>query len=75
MTLDKNGMTLHRLEEWAKERGLNQTDVSLLAETKQGRVSEWYSGKHDPSLKNLRLIADNAKCDVKDLIRSNNAND
>lgn len=64
-------MPINRIKKWAKERGLSQTQVAALAGTQQGRVSEWYNGKIEPSLKSLQLLAKNAKCEISDLIERN----
>jgi transcriptional regulator with XRE-family HTH domain len=53
----------------ARERlGIRDTELARRLKTSRSTVSEWVTGKHEPTLKSLRKIARALRCSVEELL-------
>ncbi len=57
-----------RIRELMKENGLNQVRLAEKVGIKQNTISSWLSGKKEPSITSLWLLADYFDVDVDYLI-------
>lgn len=56
-----------RLEELRKERSMTQRELAALAGVQQNTVSQWESGKRNPSLKFLVILSKIFGCTIDEL--------
>lgn len=61
----------HHIEDWAKKRGLNQSEFAAAIGADKGVVSRWYSGS-SPAPKWQEKLAAFFGCDPEDLFRHPN---
>lgn len=56
------------LRQFMKELGVNQVKLSRDIQISQSAISMWLSGRKEPSIKSLWLLADYFRCSVDELI-------
>lgn len=59
-----------RLRQLRTRAGLTQPELAELLDTKSNRISDWEIGKHTPTLRLLRKIAEVYGITVSGLLRS-----
>ena len=57
-------LVVERLRELMKEEGLNQVKLAEKVGVKQNTISNWLSGKKEPSITSLWLLADYFNVDI-----------
>lgn len=56
-----------RLEEMRRKYGMTQSELATLAGVQQNTVSQWESGKRNPSVKTLVNLADIFHCTIDEI--------
>ena len=56
-----------KLEELRRAHGMTQTELAILAGVQQNTVSQWESGKRNPSIHFLINLAEIFGCTIDDL--------
>ena len=55
------------IKEWRKKRGMTQRELALIAGVSQNAVSQWETGRSDPSVALYPLVADALRTTVEEL--------
>lgn len=63
------------LKSLRKAAGMSQQEIALMLNVKQNTVSNWETGRRNPSPKQLKAMAAAYNCTVDDLLRDQPADD
>lgn len=55
------------IKEWRKKRGMTQRELAVIAGVSQNAVSQWETGRSDPSVALYPLVADALRTTVEEL--------
>ncbi len=56
------------LKQFMKDVGVNQVKLAFDIQVSQSAISAWLSGKKEPSIKSLWLLANYFRCTIDELI-------